>query len=874
MLTQASRWIAAALIALFLSAAALADTDTKTIEEYVEDGKFERIDGLFPLYRNTENGELFMEISADQLGEEFIYFTYTEDGAPRVGHFRGQFRENRILTFAHRFGKIEIEAVNTNFSFDPQNALSRAANANITRALLAVVEVVAMTPAGDAAEDDDAETASEGPDAAQGDDAAPARYLINAGRLLQSEDMHQIKPTPPATPAAANMFQLGRLDSGRTRILEARGYPLNLDVVVEYVFVNEAPRGATGPEITDSRSVAILLQHSFIAMPEEGFTPRADDFRVGYFGQRVTNLTDTSMTPYDDVIDRWRLVKQDPDAPLSDPVEPIVWWIENTTPHELRDTIRNAALTWNTAFEAAGFSNAIQVQVQPDDAEWDAGDIRYNVLRWTSSPTPPFGGYGPSFTNPRTGEIIGADIMLEYVFLTNRIRFSELFDVAGLSQWLSADMLAEMTGQPELVHMHDHAPGEMCNFAEHLQFETQAALAALQTRGASQVEVDELVRQSLHYLVIHEIGHTLGLMHNMRATSGVPLADLHDGRAVTHSIMDYPALNIAPAGVAQGQWSLDVPGAYDIWAIQYGYTPDEAALPAILARSTETELAFGNDADDMRSPGGGIDPRVMINDLSDDPVGWAAQRVEIVNETLARLPEIFEREGETYQGLLTSYQLLSGQRFGAANVATRHIGGVYNNRAVVGQPGAERPFIPVPEAKQREALRVLEAAMFGPDAFMIEEAYADRLQRQRRLFDHFGSNEDPSLHSRAFGQQMALLAHLTHPNVLDRLQDSRRYGGTYSAAEYMRDLTRIMYARDVGGEPNTYRQNLQVAYLQRLIALTSDAGVSPSGRSAALAAIQDVKNRVGPAWMPDLFGSREARAHRAHLRLLIAAFEA
>jgi hypothetical protein len=278
-------------------------------------------------------------------------------------------------------------------------------------------------------------------------------------------------------------------------------------------------------------------------MPEEGYEPRADDFRVGYFGQRVTNLTDTSVTPYDDVINRWRLVKQDPDAEISDPVEPIVWWIENTTPVELRDTIRDAALTWNIAFEAAGFSNAMEVRVQPDDADWDAGDIRYNVLRWTSSPTPPFGGYGPSFTNPRTGEIIGADIMLEYVFLTNRIRYSELFDVAGLSQWLPAEQLAEATGEPVIEH-RARAHGAMCNFAEHLQMETLAGLAALQAQGATTVKMNELIRQSLHYLVIHEIGHTLGLMHNMRASSTISLEELANGETVTGSIMDYPALNL------------------------------------------------------------------------------------------------------------------------------------------------------------------------------------------------------------------------------------------------------------------------------------------------------------------------------------------
>ena len=257
---------------------------------------------------------------------------------------------------------------------------------------------------------------------------------------------------------------------------------------------------------------------------EEMVKARADDFRVGYFGQRVTNLTDTSVTPYDDVINRWRLEKQDPEAAISDPVEPITWWIENTTPVELRDTIRDAALTWNQAFEAAGISNAIEVKVQPDDADWDAGDIRYNVLRWTSSPTPPFGGYGPSFTNPRTGEIIGADIMLEYVFLTNRIRYSELFDVAGLSQWLPAEQMAELTGEPQASFEHDHENGAMCNFAEHLQFETRAGLAALAAMAAVGAVVLDTAggrMGALFVLVVeNEAGEVLGKIKKLYRDRG------------------------------------------------------------------------------------------------------------------------------------------------------------------------------------------------------------------------------------------------------------------------------------------------------------------------------------------------------------------
>ena len=129
-----------------------------------------------------------------------------------------------------------------------------------------------------------------------------------------------------------------------------------------------------------------------------------------------------------DLISKWDLQKKYPEKELSEPIKPIVFWIENTTPTELREYIKRGVLAWNIAFEEAGFKNALEVKVQPDDAEWDAGDIRYNVLRWTSSPNPPFGGYGPRFTNPRTGEIIGADIMLEWVYLTNRLYVDGIFN--------------------------------------------------------------------------------------------------------------------------------------------------------------------------------------------------------------------------------------------------------------------------------------------------------------------------------------------------------------------------------------------------------------------------------------------------------------
>lgn len=831
-------------------AAAEAEAAPKTLAKFTE--KLEKSDGLFPLYRDAKTGELFLQINADQLGEEFVYLVATENGPAELGLFRGNFRENRIIQFNRKFGQVEIAAVNTSFYFDPASPLKRAADANISRAPLAVAKIVAESEDGKA-------------------------ILISADGLLKTEALHRISPwqSPDAKPGTE--LALGELSKDKTQITGFKSFPENTDIRVEYVYDNPKPVVYGDTDVTDARSIAILVQHSFLKMPEPGFTPRQDDFRVGYFTNQVTDLTSASYTPYRDVISRWRLEKKDPSAAVSDPVKPITFWIENTTPIELRDIVRDATLAWNSAFAAAGISNAVEVKIQPDDATWDAGDIRYNVLRWTSSPNPPFGGYGPSFINPRTGEIIGADIMLEYSFLTNVLKTNEVFDKAGLP----ADM--QESGEAAVFGHAAHGHRD-CWLGEHLQAKLMAARALLMAQGAPGEQIAKLVRQQLYYLVLHEVGHTLGLNHNMRSTSTVSLADLRsEANAPTNSVMEYPAINIAAPGETQGQFAITEPGAYDVWAIQFGYTPEEQKLPAILARSTEPALAFGNDADDMRAPGVHIDPRVMIGDLSDDPIGWADKQVGLIDQTLKLLPDRVLDKGESYQSLYNSYMALTGQRAGAAGVASRWIGGVFNNRSVVGQPGALPPFQPVPAAQQRRALAVLEKVAFGPDAFAAGEPLLDRLQVERRGFNAFGVNVDPKPHARALGIQRTLLDHLLHPNVLARLTETRRYGGDYSAAQFLAELTGVVFDKDRAGPVNTYRQNLQVEYLTRLIAVASGKGggveQTPEGprpipnfdyvsRSAALASIARIKTLAAlPA------ADAETRAHRAHLRALIDVFE-
>ncbi|HYG16494.1 MAG TPA: DUF5117 domain-containing protein, partial [Bacteroidia bacterium] len=440
-----------------------------------------KIEGLFTIYSDTTTGDAYMVVKKDQLDKEFIYFSYAENGLVMTGHFRGAYRDNMVFRMKKVFDRVEFVKENTHFYFDPNNALSKAAEANISNSILLSEKIVA-------------------------EDTASGEYLLDANSIFLSEKLTRIKPNLPPSPMAAMMFNLGMLSKDKTKYGNLRSYPENTDVVVEYVYDNPSPINNGGTEVADARSVTLKIQHSFIEAPENDFEPRMDDPRIGYFTQQINDMTTPDATNYRDPIHRWHLVKKDPTAALSEPVEPIVWWIENTTPVEYRETIKKAGETWNRAFEKIGFKNAVKVEVQPDTASWDAGDIRYNVLRWTSSPTPPFGGYGPSFVNPRTGQILGADIMLEYIYVTNRMRQEKLFSTAGLEHLL-------LSGE----ELEFPVNGNYCDAGMHMHHNTMFGLCGMMAMDASQEKKDEFLHQSLYYLVLHEMGHTLGLNHNMKS---------------------------------------------------------------------------------------------------------------------------------------------------------------------------------------------------------------------------------------------------------------------------------------------------------------------------------------------------------------------
>lgn len=804
----------------------------KTIADLVKNSK--KIPGLFTVYQDKKTGSLQMLVSKDHIDKEYIYFSQIADGVAVAGRFRGAYQGSKIFKVKRYFNKIEFVTQNSSYYFDPKSAIHKSSKANISEGIMASIKIEA-------------------------EDKAKGQYLIKADDLFLRETFAQVKPPAfPGRPRTA--FSLGNLNKGKSKINSINNYPKNTNLTIEYVYSKPSVLNRGSAAVTDARNVSIKVHHSLMALPKNNYKPRFDDQRVGYFFTQVTDKTSKSSTPYRDLVHRWDLQKKDPNAAISEPVTPITWWIENSTPQEWRETIKQGVLQWNKAFEKAGFRNAMVVKVQPDNAKWDAGDLRYNVLRWTASPNPRFGGYGPSFANPRTGQILGADIMLEYVFVTNSVISNKIYDLA--------EPVAEFNPSE-----YKNENKFLCSMGHVMHENTMFGKTVLGAVGANPKELKKLEKEAMLYLIMHEVGHTLGLNHNMKAShlySPEQLADAEfiKGKAIAASVMDYPSINVTRDRAKQGQYnSVDV-GPYDVWAIQFGYTPfkSKQEREALLSLSTRPELIFGNDADDMRAPGKAIDPRVMIGDMSNDQIRYSIDRIELVNSMMKDVKKKFTKNGRSYQELRRVYYILSGQRATAANVISRYIGGVYVDRALAGQAGGGQPYTPVSIKDQKRAMDALAKYVFAPNAFTAPADLYTYLALQRRGFNLGRAPEDPKIHNQILTYQRNVLRHILHPNTLQRINDSELYGNQYSLSMYMTDLNNAIFESDISGDVNSFRQNLQLEYTNTLINMIKPSRTNRFPhvvKSMAFYNLQSIRNMAEPK------GNVSSKAHKHHLRTLI-----
>jgi hypothetical protein len=632
----------------------------------------------------------------------------------------------------------------------------------------------------------------------------------------------------------------------------------------------------TLPEtVPDPRSLFLGFFYTLARLPETPMNPRIADERIGYFtAERVDFTTDIARVPVVRYITRWRLEKKDPTAALSEPKAPIVFWLDRNVPQKYRAPIRTGILEWNRAFEKIGFKDAIRVEQQPDDADFDTADLRHASVRWQTVAKTSYGAIGPSVVDPRTGEILDADIGIDATNVRN---------VRSLrSEYIPREFAA--------ADAPVAAPGALyCDSAERGAAEAVFGMALLEARGEldpAGPEVEEFVAAYLHDVTMHEVGHTLGLRHNFRASTIYTEAELADPaftrvNGISGSVMEYNPWNIARRGQPQGEYQQSTLGPYDYWAVEYGYreipaADEKAALAAIAARSTEPRLAFATD--DEAGPGA-LDPAVNTHDLGSDPLAYAEKRIALVRELWQSTARKELKPGESYSLLRRNFTRGLAEASEGALYAARYIGGITVLRDKAGS--GRDPLSPVPVDKQRAALRLIATELFSADSFRFPPSFLRRLSVSD--FDRGDASElgravpqiDVAVDQQVLSMQRGVLNLLLSDVVAQRMLNNETKVDATASAMRLSELYATLHdaiwselkeRRDIA----LPRRNLQREHGARLAAalLRPLASMPADARALLRADATRLRDELA-AEAGRQTRSAEARAHLAEMRIVV-----
>ena len=559
------------------------------------------------------------------------------------------------------------------------------------------------------------------------------------------------------------------LDRDRTFVDYARAYPLNVDVRHTLTFAANEP-----PSNAQTGTISMQMHQSMVLLPAEPMRVRYADPRVGWFSiERVNFGLDEQKAASQEIIRRWRLEPRDPEAyargELVEPVKPIVYYLDPATPAKWRPYMRAGIEDWQAAFEAAGFKNAVVARDAPtpeEDPEWSPEDVRYSTVRWVANLTR--NAVGPSVSDPRSGEIIESDV----------------------------------------IWYHNH----MRSYRNRLMIETGAANPEARTLR----QPDELVGETMRQVIAHELGHALGLPHNMIASSAFPVDSLRSPTfterfGVAPTIMDYARQNyIAQPGDGVTRFIRKI-GPYDHYAIEWGYRiiPD-AATPEderpvldrwIAEHEGDPVFRFGSSD--------GVNPWAQTEDMGDDPVRASGYAIENLKRVAPNLVEWTASDGEGYDDLSELYGELLGQWNRYIGHVVTLIGGVYETRKTADQEGWV--YEPVPAERQRGAMRFLGEQLFETPTWLQDAAILRRIQSAGAV-------------ERMRSMQVGRLNQLLDPSRMGRLIEASVFdANTYTLLDMMTDLRESIWREARPGRPiDAYRRNLQRGYLERLAFLMED----------------------------------------------------
>jgi len=825
--------------------------EAKTFAEAVEG--YERNEGLFTLYFKEDENKCLLEIKPPQLDEVFLCNVTLEAGD---GYFfdSGAMLDNFPFIFKRIGKKVQFIHKNVSYRADPSSPLARAVARGVSDSIIASSEIVS---------EPHPETGA---------------ILVDAGPLFIRDHIN----------LSQWLGQMGTgfsFDPSESYFGALKSFPLNseVEVVIHFSGTGEA---STTPAIPDSRSMQHRYRYSLAVLPESDYRPRLADDRVGHFITMYQDYTDlTRETAYVRFVQRWNLRKKFPFEGISPPKDPIVFWLENAIPVEYRDAIRVGILEWNKAFEAIGFKDAIVVKQMPDDADWDPADIRYNVIQWIVMPE---SGYavGPCWASPLTGEIYAADIRITADFVRSyAMDWEEL--VTPLSA-LSQSVRSPLRPAQESSHR--------CAYGEGLMREMAFGFNVLSARGELECDspkLERFIQEGLKDLVTHEVGHTLGLRHNFRASTIHALDELHDTEltrreGISGSVMEYDPLNLAAKRERQGDYFQTCLGPYDYWAIEYAYKPVDGETPEdelpeleeVASRVAEPELTYGTDEDEKDFSPEGMDPLTNTWDLGSDPIAYYRLRIRLANELLQCMESEFSEKGTRYPKLRRVFWNVIGPYRMAALTVPKFVGGIYERRDHIGDPGERKPFEPVSAAKQREAMAFLKEYIFGPDAFQFPASLLNKLAPER-LPDFEDTidkmvRKDYPVHDVVLGIQKIALDRMYDPVSLRRMVDLPLHYENgeepFTLADMFRELRfavwdEVYASRNV----NSFRRNLQRAHLTKLTFLVLKPGDAPEDASTlARADLTSLRDAIAHA----LSGGDLDEVTRAHLEESLARVKA
>jgi uncharacterized protein DUF4953/uncharacterized protein DUF5117/uncharacterized protein DUF5118 len=736
-----------------LGAGAAAVPDPQPYERVItKDAKTTK--GLFTVHQIKER--YYYEIPKSELGKDLLWNSQIAKTTAGAGYGGGQLVD-KVIRWELKGNRVLMLGIDYSLTADPNEPIAMAVKNANNDSIIQAFNVAAFAK-----------------------DGAP---VIEVTRLFTG-DLQEF--------SARQRLGATGVDATRTFIEHINPFPDNVEAEVTVTYTRTAGGapptgggrgGGLGGGQMRGNSATVVLHHSMVRLPEKPMMPRLFDERVGYF---TTSTMDYSRSEYKAertrYIARWRLEKKDPTAAISEPVKPIVYYIDAATPRKWVPWLKKGIEDWNEAFAAAGFKNAIIGKEAPtaaQDPTWSPEDVRHSVIRWLPSTTE--NASGPHISDPRTGEILNADIQFYH---------------------------------------------NVMNLARDWYF---VQVGPLDPRAQKLPLPDELMGRLLEYVVAHEVGHTLGFQHNMKASSMYEFAKIRDKEWVhkmghTPSIMDYSRFNY----VAQPEDGIAVEdlipriGPYDTWATMWGYTPIPSAKTPDEEKSTLGKWAKEQDDKPWlrfsTANSNGADPGEETEAVGDaDAVKATALGVKNLQRVTKMLMSATAyKEGETYEQLAELYGRVLSQWSTEMTHVAGIIGGFNSQEKVVGQEG--RVFNLIPKEKQREAVKFLTENAFTTPAWMIDEEILRRI-------------EPVGVIDRIHTAQNRILTQLLNSGRFARLLEEETLDGNlaYSPVEFLASVRKGIWKElDAPAvKVDSYRRELQRSYLKAV-----DSKINPVERAA------------------------------------------